>query len=160
MAEAPAQSDNGAVATPAQLNPAEHLRLAAQGDIEAQRGFVQVGLEMIRQGAMDPIGGYKGALIWARIAAAHGYPEDRQVLSGCLCGLAKAISESGDENAAAEVMIEAVAITDELADQGCEQSAHLINQFVEILPPHVASAAKAFRSAQPQVRALQTEEGK
>lgn len=142
------------------LNPAEHLRLAATGDIHAQRAFVQIGLEMIRHGTLDPIGGYKGALIWARIAAAHGFPQDRQVLSGCLCGLARAISDGGDEAAAAEVMIEAVAITDELADEGCELSADLLNQFVEILPPHVASAAKAFRAIRPCVSVRPIEEGK
>lgn len=125
----------------------------------AQRAFVQIGLEMVRNGSLDPVGGYKGALIWARIAAAHGFPQDRQVLAGCLCGLAKTISDEGAEEAAAEVMIEAVAITDELADEGCEMSADLINQFVEILPPHIASAAKVFRASRPQVRAEQMEEG-
>lgn len=131
----------------AALDPAEHLRLAAEGDLAAQRAFVQIGLEMVRNGSLDPVGGYKGALIWARIAAAHGFPEDRQVLAGCLCGLAKTISDEGAEEAAAEVMIEAVAITDELADEGCEMSADLINQFVQILPPRVAIAAKEFRAA-------------
>jgi len=141
------------------LNPAEHLRLAATGDLPAQRAFVQLALEMIRGGA-DPIWGYNGALIWARIAAAHGYPEDRQVLAGCLCGLAKTLSDNGSEDAAADVMIEAVAITDELADEGCEAAAGLLNQLVEILPPRVAGQAKAFRESRPRVRDERNEEGK
>ena len=144
----------------ARIDPAEHLRLAATGNLDAQRAFVQIGLAMVRDGTLDRIGGYKGALIWARIAAAHGFLQDRQVLSGCLCGLAKAISDQGHEDAAAEVMIEAVAITDELADEGCELSADLLNQFVEILPAHVASAAKAFRATRPHVSAERIEEGK
>ncbi|NIJ16498.1 hypothetical protein [Sphingobium vermicomposti] len=139
-------------------NPAEHLRSAAMGDLPAQRAFVQIGLQMIGSGGVDPIWGYNGVLIWARIAAAHGYPEDRQVLAGCLCGLARTISENGSEEAATEVMVEAVAIADELADEGCELSAKVLNQLVEILPPRVASEAKAFRDSRPRVRDEQNEE--
>ena len=134
--------------------------MAAAGDLSAQRAFVQIGLEMIRTDALDRISGYKGALIWARIAAAHGFPEDRQVLAGCLCGLAKTISDEGCEEAAAEVMVEAVAITDELADEGCEVSATLVNQFLEILPPHVGRAAKEFRITRARLVADQMEEDK
>lgn len=129
------------------LNLAEQLRLAASGDIEAQRQFVQEGIDCIRNGQCDPVLGFNSVLIWARIAAARGDLQDRIMLAGCLCGAANLMRQEGHDQASDTLVAEAVVILERAADDGSEIGADCLNHLIDNLPPHVAAAAKMIKEA-------------
>ncbi|WP_327751682.1 hypothetical protein VVT58_01965 [Sphingobium sp. SJ10-10] len=123
------------------------LRAAAAGVVEAQREFVSASLDLLNSGQCDPILGHNSLLIWARIAAAHGHAEDRQMLAGCLCNLSDTLRRAGHEDLAVETVAEAIVILEELADEGNELGAECINSLIENLPPQVALAAKNLKES-------------
>ena len=108
----------------ANLNARELLILASTGNVDAQSAMAD------RMASVDLPDDLRllSAEWWARIAATHRREKDVKRLVVLLCFLAgrqlgMGHPENGVTNAA-----EAIALCDELADNGCEDSAALLTQ--------------------------------
>lgn len=109
------------------------LKLAAQGDLIAQRRITDILVEKAREGN-EPVAWWS-AEPTARLAASHGTSDDVRTLSGVL--MAQAAHLKAGSDAAINRHAEAVSLIDQLADAGDEQAAAQL----AILPEEVSRAA-------------------
>lgn len=127
---------------------ADLLTRAAKGDVQAQSGLVDYCLAKIDSGEGFPSLGYAMAELAARLAAAHGDRLHRRRLAHVLILSTGHAYQVGDFGGGAAHQSEAIAILNELADEGDEQAAQELIGLVESSPPAlVAFAGRLTRKA-------------
>jgi len=130
---------------------ADILVRAAKGDSEAQAELVDLCLYKIDVEQRSPSLGYAMAELAARLAAAHGDIRNRLRLAHVLIRASAHAYGVGAFEDGASHHAEAIALFNELADEGDEEAAHALNAIVEASPPEmVAFAGKLKRRSVPQ----------
>ncbi|PIW54985.1 MAG: hypothetical protein COW16_08765 [Sphingomonadales bacterium CG12_big_fil_rev_8_21_14_0_65_65_10] len=100
-----------------ETNPYTLARMAAQGNLEAQRTLALLSRNMVLQGNSLPL---EEGLVFARLAAAHGHNEDRGLLIQMLgLSVSHAVGEADETTRIAE----ALALVSIAADHGDENAA-------------------------------------
>lgn len=85
------------------------------------------------------------AMTFARLAAAHAQRDDRVSLIFLTSALSKAVRQLGEEAMADHFEAQALVLADELAHEGDEESADIVQQAGAILSPAVFAEAKRIR---------------
>jgi hypothetical protein len=117
------------------------LTRAARGDADAQAQMVQATLQLIAEGRTSFPEGVRAAEWWARLAAVHGRHNDRMILAGVLMYAAQASIDQDEEALSLLYQAEAMLVLNDLADEGDEKAALLIQRVAEELPPEASQLA-------------------
>lgn len=121
---------------------------AGAGSLEAQRSLRDLALETFADGRADLGTASFWALVMARLAASHGERVDRMALASSLCVNAMHMKELGEFERADELVGEAFAIIDALADGGdaiAEHAAEYIQAHSDYVRPEVLKRASKLR---------------
>jgi hypothetical protein len=117
------------------------LTRAAHGDADAQAQMVQATLALIAEGRTSFPEGVRAAEWWARLAAVHGRHNDRMILAGVLMYAAQVSIDQEEEAMSLLYQAEAMLVLNDLADEGDEKAALLIQRVAEELPPEASQLA-------------------
>jgi hypothetical protein len=117
------------------------LQQAARGDADAQAQMVQATLQLIAEGKTSFPEGVRAAEWWARLAAVHGRHNDRMILAGVLMYAAQVSIDQEEEEMSLLYQAEAMLVLNDLADEGDEKAALLIQRVAEELPPAATQLA-------------------
>jgi hypothetical protein len=117
------------------------LTRAAHGDADAQAQMVQATLQLIAEGRTSFPEGVRAAEWWARLAAVHGRHNDRMILAGVLMYAAQVSIDQEEEALSLLYQAEAMLVLNDLADEGDEKAALLIQRVAEELPPEATLLA-------------------
>lgn len=125
-----------------------HAR-AARGDVTAQRVLAALALDNLIEGRVETESGFQLAEHWARLAAAHGLPEDLNALSTLLLARSGFV-EGVNEHLADLMAAEAVSLLNNSADQGDEGAADCLANVGTALRPAAFALARQFAGGQAQ----------
>lgn len=134
------------------FNPYPKLAKAAKGDLDAQRYLANQAVDMAflhdegGEFINDPVQCLIEGLVFARLAAAHGHVADQ----GLVISMLGLLSQFGDEEDTKEIVAEAIARAENVAEMGGEESA-VVDQWLlavaDASVPGTVELAKEMRKA-------------
>lgn len=124
-------------------NADDLLVAAAKGDRQAQAALVGHTIACADQGASSAGVCLGAAEVFARMAASHGRIEDRRRLSSVLLICASREARAGNFAADQTYQIEALALIDQLANEGDELSANHLVQYGAAFAPDILQLVAA-----------------
>lgn len=120
------------------------LRLASTGNLDAQR---QLRLAASTAGIKSPFFPHLvESVVWARMAAAHGHDEDAGILVSLLCLIREQMADRDLSDAADHYTAQALAVCDNIADNGEELASEFVAVASPQLGPACLAAAKGFKA--------------
>jgi hypothetical protein len=125
------------------FNPYAAIRKAAHGDLEAQRALADFALHKIREGDRAPFVTLQEGLCFARMAMAHGEPQDRRRVYDML-GLGSLLATDPREKL--ECDAEAIALMADLADQGSEEAGRAMIPLADWSSPEALELARFIQT--------------
>ena len=132
---------------PVDHDTAAMISRAAKGDPDAQGAIADWAMEMADKQAM-PFGHCAHlAEAFARMAASHGRPDDRLRLGRALLYAAQDAGNVADRLSAQSHQAEALALFNELADEGHEDAEGLLQSAADLMSPGVIANAGRLRRA-------------
>jgi len=122
-------------------NPYQHVKAAAQGDVNAMRALADHSVAMLGQNVADPERTLLEGLIFARMAAVVGDNADKGRVLSMLALIGCFASSEASE---ADYFAEGIAMASILADRGEELAADGVNLLSEQASPEILAMAKAY----------------
>ena len=124
------------------------LKVAARGDIAAQRALADQSVKLIsNRSDLNPIGLLNDGLIFARMAATQGDAHDESRVLSMLALLGEICGELGDHNTGAVCVAEGIARLSLMADQGAELADETLSKAADNATPAIMIMAKQFERA-------------
>ena len=124
------------------------LRLAARGDIAAQRALAMQSVSLVESRTdLDPATLLTDGLIFARMAAVQGDVSDEGRVIAMLAQLGRHFSDEGDEYSSATLMAETIARVALLSERGSDLAEAKIQELIDQASPEVVVMAKEFERA-------------
>ena len=124
------------------IDPFSLLSRAAKGSVQAQRALARSGVQMACSGQHDAQSCFREAMIFARLAAAHGDIGDQGLVISIAALMGEVLGDAACEAETAEALAR-IAIADEA---GVEFAGDALRQLVAGASPRLAALAQEYRS--------------
>jgi len=129
---------------------ADLLARASAGDLLSQRSLAEINLQARSEAAegngSSDLAAFE-ALLWARLAAAHGDEDDAMRLVAALMYVGEVLGQSGRGGIAHGLVSEAIAVLRALASCGYEPAVRATNDSIGEMAPTVISQSSRLMEA-------------